>query len=115
MGSSKPIVAFFVVGYLLVQVTVPLVLLIQRGGFLTGDMGAPRHFSWQMYSSRPGVRWVAAFRDGREEPIDPRSYVNAIAARAQYGSHLPRWVCAADPEIAEVKRVTRRREKRFRC
>lgn len=116
MSARSLAILCFIVGYLSFQVAIPLVLLVKRGGFLSGDPGLAKHFSWQMYGSRPGgPQFIAVYKNGRRKKLDPRRHVGWVRARILYGRYLPRELCKLDPKIVRIDRMSKAGRERFKC
>ncbi|MCB0962511.1 MAG: hypothetical protein KDA98_04290, partial [Acidimicrobiales bacterium] len=96
------VVSIVVVAWLAVQLAVPLVRMVERGG------GArPRTFGWQMFSHQleaPAERFYVTTRNGRRE-VDIRPYLTGPMRReVLYGPALVAELCAR-PEIFAVEVV----------
>ncbi|MGI8936874.1 MAG: hypothetical protein ACR2JF_01425 [Iamia sp.] len=100
------IVAAVMVTWISIQLVVPAVRLVQRGG-----EDRPRTFGWQMFShqlSEPPEQFRITTRDGtREVAIEPL-LTSPIRREVVYGPRIVAALCA-DPEVlsVEVRTVVR--------
>lgn len=116
LGRQQRLIAAFIVAYIAVQVILPLVLLWDRGGFIVGLPRTSRHFSWQMYGSRPGgPRWSVEFGSGTTQSVNPARYMTALEARAYYGNRIATILCQSISDVESVTREQRGRSKTFKC
>ncbi|MCB0971599.1 MAG: hypothetical protein KDA97_08800 [Acidimicrobiales bacterium] len=96
------VVTALVVGWLAIQLAVPLVRLVERGG-----APRPRTFGWQMFSHQleaPAERYYVATRNGRRE-VDIRPYLSGPMRREiLYGPALVAELCSR-PEVIIVEVV----------
>ena len=87
-------VVVFFLGYLAVQLTVPVVALIGH---------RPAQFGWQMYSGSPREAvYTVALADGSQQPADPRAYAAAYRPDVGFERHLPPHLCAVVPGAVAV-------------
>jgi hypothetical protein len=95
----------FIVGYLLVQVALPLRTLLRD------PLDSPGDFGWTMYSDlvRCSVAYVRVDADGIDRDIDPRGLLNRASRigrvlRRDRLPHFHAWLCEAGrPVYADVR------------
>jgi len=95
----------FVVGYLLVQIALPLRSLLRD------PLDSPGDFGWTMYSDlvRCSMAYVRVGTDGSDMGIDPRGLLNrpsriARVLRRDRLPHFHAWLCeSGGPVYADVR------------
>jgi hypothetical protein len=92
----RVLAAVFVVGWLAVQVAVPL---IQR----TSTEGA-RPFAWQMFSRRVDVpRFKVVAADGTETEVeDWERHLGRIRLEVDFARHVPPFLCDVEPGAVAI-------------
>jgi len=109
-GFSAPVLGtgrasrIFVVGYLLVQVALPLRTLLRD------PVDSPGDFGWTMYADlvRCGMAYVRVGPDGEDIEIDPRAFLNRASRigrvlRRDRLPHFHAWLCeGGGPIYADV-------------
>jgi hypothetical protein len=99
-------VAAFVLGFCAIQIAIPAVMLVQRGGLVfapedpqTGELP----FSWQMYTVvlAPPTATIT-WPDEREEVVLLEPLLGQVRARLAYDDAALRTICRAYPGARTV-------------
>ncbi len=92
-GPSRPARVFIVV-YLLVQLTIPVVMLTRP---------KPVALGWQMFSSsQPQPTFVVVAADGGEETVTVDQLAERIRPEADYRRWVPTFLCREPGAVAVV-------------
>ncbi|HET8777358.1 MAG TPA: hypothetical protein VFN76_06825 [Candidatus Limnocylindria bacterium] len=112
----KAVVAAFVALFLIVQLTVPLVMLAVRGGGPGGPPSGELPLSWQMYTVVPPVGEIEITRsDGSTTVRDAIAALGAIGSRMAYDVGVLEAGCRLDASATMVSIIFVGRERAARC
>lgn len=90
--------ALFFVGFLLIQIAVPLMRLTEP---------RPARFGWQMFSATPlRARFSLVLRNGTVCPVDLAKYVAQSRGEMDLRNALPQHLCRVLPDLAAVQIAT---------